>query len=474
MACRSSHPGDSLIKKCSSFCTEAKAAVHCGWCKCQSCGWCTGRASVGRNTPQPAQQQRRPEFGQLVRGAAVQDAVARLNNRWIGDEGLVVRLFECSMACTNTGVDAKGKPRGFASRKRGGVLLTKVHERKCLETELARRNRPASLLRWDLPLAVFNGGRCVNPASYERGTWPEETNVTDDGFITQGFVGHNVTAAGIGWVYGDVPKRKRGGAFGHDSWTFNFRREFNDKSGGSDSELDRCEVSRSGSSSTDYATARLAARRRPSSAYRPGSLQQIAAGYKWGFVNSSWNCYHSGKNWEGAFADQKAFALQLAEQHEETTLSGDCSIWGSLYNQIHVSWNASDLRAIFFVNDTLTARRAALQKRASANELALLEEGAETATLEAYSNALIAQRVMLNRTGLLVPVVQYTPTPECFDARPLAQRIRAEKAGESRGRLDVFQTPEPALRELSTLLDLSVNRPASKKSKKKKSKAATT
>ena len=81
---------------------------------------------------------------------------------------------------------------------------------------------------------------------------------------------------------------------------------------------------------------------------------------------------------------------------------------------------------------------------------------------------------LINRTGLLVPVVQYTPTPECFDARPLAQRIRAEKAGESRGRLDVFQTPEPALRELSTLLDLSVNRPASKKSKKKKSKAATT
>ena len=99
-----------------------------------------------------------------------------------------------------------------------------MSERDCIEVEMKRKDRPASMLRWDLPMAIFNGGRCVSPAPYERAQhMPEVAAITADGFITSGFVGHNVTASGIGWVLGDIPKRKRGGAFGHDAWTFNYK-----------------------------------------------------------------------------------------------------------------------------------------------------------------------------------------------------------------------------------------------------------
>jgi hypothetical protein len=401
-----------------------------------------------RNTLQ--EQEHRPANSQLVRGADVRSAVRTLNERWSGEDGIALRLLECSMACTNTlGVDVK--------KVRGGALRTRISEKECIEVELARRNRPASVLRWDLPLAIFNGGRCVSRAAFERhGHLPESTTVDTDGFVTKGFVGHNVTASGIGWVLGELPRRKRGGAFGHDAWTFNFRQAgaaFRQVGAGSAAsaplktcaEMSDPEALRRNSAA--YAAARLASRQR-SSAHVPGSLQQVAAGYKWGFVNTSWNCYHKPGDWEGAFAQQKAFAELVAER--QGTLDGECSIWGSLYNQVHVSWNASDLRAIFYVNDTLTAGHAAVSPR----EVALLAQSAMAAARRAYDDALIAQRALYSKMGMLIPVVQFTPSAECFDARPLARRIRTTKAVGS-WNINVFRIPEPALRELSTLLDLT-------------------
>lgn len=453
MACTSHLPGDSLLKKCSSFCSPNKGSAHCKWCKCSACSFCSERQQLPavRNTPQ---QQRRPEFSQLVRGADVQQTTRSLNEQW-ANGGVAVRLLECSMGCTNhLSWDFK--------KGRGGALRMHVSERECIELEMKRRDRPASVLRWDLPLAIFNGGRCVSPAPYERTQHlPEATAITTDGFITNGFIGHNVTSSGIGWVLGDVPRRRRGGAFGHDAWTFNYK-----LSGTGDPEaklheraaLHQCTES-DGQSNKVYAETRMASRRRPFG-YAPGSLHQLAASYKWGLVNTSWNCYHGHRDWEGAFADQRAFAMLLAAKQE--TLADECSIWGSLYNQVHLSWNASDIRAIFFVNDTLSARRAATQ-RASSREVGLLADGARSAAQRAYADALITQHALLNRTGRLIPVVQYTVTPECFDGRPLAQRM----AGQRNSYKEVFQVPESALRELSTLLDLKVHHGKKKKRKPK-------
>ena len=369
---------------------------------------------------------------------------------------------------TNLGFDVK--------KGRSGTLRRHVSERECIELELSRRNVPASLLRWDVPIAIFNGGRCVSPATHERSLYaPEVTTITNDGYITEGFVGHNVTASGIGWVLGDVSRRKRGGAFGHDAWTLHFR--FSGTGANVDAKLrERAALGRCGESATEessssaaYAKARLAARSTSSFGYTPGSMRQIAASYKRGFVNTSWNCFHSQKDWDGALADQRAYAMLVAQRQEK--LPGECTIWGSLYNQVHVGWNASDIRAIFYVNDTLSATRPA--PTASTTEAASLLKGAVAAAWRAYDDALITQRAVFNRTGLMLPVVRFDLSPECTDARPLAKRIDAAKLstnGDGRRGDDgteVFQVPEPALREMSTLLGLTV-----KKRKHKRGKSA--
>ncbi len=66
-----------------------------------------------------------------------------------------------------------------------------------------RPTRPASLLRWDVPAALFVGGRCTSPAESERHLYPRRrTNdsrvwLASDPFDwrTEGFSGHNVTQA---------------------------------------------------------------------------------------------------------------------------------------------------------------------------------------------------------------------------------------------------------------------------------------
>lgn len=121
--------------------------------------------------------------------------------------------------------------------------------------------------------------------------------------------------------------------------------------------------------------------------------------------------------------------------------------------EVHLSWNASDIKAIFYVNDTMTATRAPLPDARVGEEAkrylargvrAELMERSLAAAQAAYGNALLAQKMMLNRTGgLMLPVVQMKMTNECFDGRPLAHRLRgAQQAGDGRGALPrVFDAP---------------------------------
>jgi len=348
---------------------------------------------------------------QLASPLEVTRTVERLQGRLLLPDGVALRILECSLNCTAKHTEmpkmVDGHPR---------------MQETCVDGELSRRLRPASLLRWDVPAVIFNAGRCTFPTQDEQAQFPSVREMTQDGYYPHGFVGHNVTSAGLGWVFRPVALRKRGGAFGHDAWTFNFRlagTNHNAKIADRD-RLDSCRSSgEMAHGSEAYAEARLASRT-VARGYPAGTAQQIAASFKWAFVNTSMNCWWPPNDWERALADQRAFAMLLASRQQ--TLQEECSIWGSLYNQVHMSWNVSEIEGIFYVNDTLTALRGSRPK--------LLLEVALAASRRAYEDALVAQRRLSQRIGRVLPVVQYrVAKEECFDGRPLARRLKLANSG---------------------------------------------
>ena len=115
--------------------------------------------------------------------------VRRLQERLSTLDGVVVRILECSLNCTAKHTEMP--------------ILINGHPRMrhdCVDGELSRRLRPASLLRWDAPAAIFNAGRCAHPSVDETLDVAPAAKMTHDGYYPHGFVGHNVTSAGIGWV----------------------------------------------------------------------------------------------------------------------------------------------------------------------------------------------------------------------------------------------------------------------------------
>ena len=412
---------ESSIARCKLLCPATLKRSQCRLCECAACGKCAffrhrGRHLIERRKP-PAR--RTTSFGskvlplQMVALSVVHEVVRGLQQRLAHRDGVAIRIFECSMNCTAKQTERPQMIHGHARMRP-----------ECVKVELARRGRPASLLRWDVPAVIFNAGRCTSAANDEMERFPPASVMTNDGYYPHGFVGHNVTGSGVGWIFRPVAKRRRGGAFGHDAWTFNYRlsgTKHNARMAERDS-LESCKNNGRVSHSTEaYAEARLASRTKMRG-YPPGSAQQIAASFKWGFVNSSFNCWWPSTDWERALADQRAFALLLAKRRE--TLIEECSIWGSLYNQVHLNWNASDIEAIFYVNDTMTARRG--------GKPGALHRLAKSASARAYGDALLAQQDLAKASGLVLPIVQYrVSTEECFDGQPLARRMQLATQGKS-------------------------------------------
>lgn len=125
--------------------------------------------------------------------------------------------------------------------------------------------------------------------------------------------------------------------------------------------------------------------------------------------------------------------------------------WGSLYNQVHVSWSAGLVTAIFYVNDTLTPLRyaaaAALAARATSVAAAGRADGrrelhgehkgevegvtmrlqlqAARAAERAYRLARLAQRTALFEFNLTLPIVQYRVTDECWCPDGMIARLKA-------------------------------------------------
>lgn len=425
-SCISALSGDSLMEKCSNFCAIARSRVHCKRCQCRTCSFCTQR----RSSPKLGHVR---ATGQLVDDRGIVSAVRKLNERWASGGGIALRVLECSIPCTASHLVKFGD----LVRGREGGFRYSVSEKDCIAVEFGRKARPASLLRWDLPKAIFNSGRCVNPAPYEHSRFPHVSVITDYGYFDRGFIGHDVSAAGIGWVLGG-PFRRRGGAFGHDAWTFNYRLSGTKHSAklAERPPLAACRGAMK-HSSTAYAAARLAARHMEFGEHAFGSPQQVAAAFKLGFANTSWNCYHPPNSWEDAFADQRAYAHLLAARGLSASgfLGDMCSIWGSLYNQVHVSWNISDVLAIFYVNDTLTASQS--------EQPATLAQHAGSAATNAFVNALTAQRVVHTQAGRLLPVIELPISDECYNARAYA--LRLQKSNKKAGVVynGVFRVPRP-------------------------------
>lgn len=160
-------------------------------------------------------------------------------------------------------------------------------------------------------------------------------------------------------------------------------------------------------------------------------MQRFASAYKWGVANGSLNCFHW--RWEEALSKQRAYALlfqskpggKAASVSATKEMRPECSIWDSFYNQVHVSYNLSDIRAIFYVNDTVTPLR--LPKRNHSNAARRrVYRAALRAAHSALATARMTQRLIEEEHNVTLPIVQYFFTAECFNPERLATRLALE------------------------------------------------
>jgi hypothetical protein len=236
--------------------------------------------------------------------------------------------------------------------------------------------------------------------------------------VREGFFGHNVSQAGIGWILGELPASRRGNAFGHDCWEFDPGRIQPPAGRPCASFPDHA---------ASYAASRFNALRRELSNRQKVAagqeLQLMAAGYK-AFVSSRYNCVHD--DWESALADQKSYASFVSAQHVSSSPSAaDCSIYGSMYNQVQVSWNSSQIKALFYVNDTLTPQQFISRHRSVRAEVrASLERSSMEASNRALALARLAQHIIASTHHMTVPIVQYVHTEEC--SRPAQFVVRQQ------------------------------------------------
>ena len=148
-------------------------------------------------------------------------AAAAMRQRFLSARGVVMRLWECSLAgCVGRGDDPTGN--SFIER-------CVRHEMETGGRQKHAPGRPASFLRWDVPAAIFAGGRCTSPAGFEKSAYPPP-NVSwpivqdANGWQREGFYGHNVTQSGVGWVLTHAPHERREAAFAHDAWSLRSRK----------------------------------------------------------------------------------------------------------------------------------------------------------------------------------------------------------------------------------------------------------
>ena len=340
-------------------------------------------------------------------------AVSALRQSWLSDDGLILHVLPCS----------------FTGSRFAGPLPS------CAMRSARAVNTSSSFLRWDLPIAIYSGGRLGANVARDGQLWLEphawESENTDVGYGTA-----------IGFILGGGARR--GVAFASDAWA---------------------EV---------VPTPRVV--RRPCAPRSPQEYAQTRLDFFHGTEahrnrRAAWKKYVLGgpparqpcfyDDWEAALGEQRAYAEALAAAQPSTDYSvGAEAEHGSgfsfLYNQVQVSWTPQDVRAVFYVNDSLTpalllpgAADAAWRRRTRrlANQTKLLpralREGARMPRLRALADRLVTlsrsrARAAYDRARTVAralelecqcddpapPVVQLRLSAENFDAEPAAQRAR--------------------------------------------------
>ena len=360
---------------------------------------------------------------------------------------------------------------------------------ECLLLKISGKLAPASVLRWDLPAAVYSGGRwwVGNGTNYSDGRWWVE-NSTYPYSLAVGFALRipERRASNGTWDSGNGPSR--GVAFGHDAIAGDL---VGVKSKGDCAELrsaagHRAAMTTNRSSVHSWARYTLHhvqqqwravekwANEANETRGRVGSAMHFSpedyartrheigfrwkhhpmGRYKWWHWRSLFasakkpsSCYH--REWEDAFADQKAWVSYLSKRggldrgDPTPPAMGDTCM---LYNQVHVKYELGDLLAIVYVNDTTSAGSAAaaeaayhkavrfqqyLKNRSSRpSQWRLRTERRGTVRWNAYA---------LHRRALSLPIVQLRFSPECYDPRQAERRAaRAERLFPELGENTLF------------------------------------
>lgn len=208
---------------------------------------------------------------------------------------------------------------------------------------------PASLLRWDLPLAIFAPDSCPCAACH----CPRED-----------------LPGAIGLLFRELPPERHAFAFAHDGFTDDpkERRKPCDYARLGRGHGDAEDASQRRQQAVPHARTQgqpaAAPRRVAARAYAAARLAAMRRGRRATerlLSEGDWSCYHRGV--EDAVRWQREFALALSLQQPSSSTSirpvdrsqrrwlCPSAALGA-YNQLHVSWNRSMLAAVFYVNAT--------------------------------------------------------------------------------------------------------------------------
>jgi len=280
-------------------------------------------------------------------------------------------------------------------------LQTQQQLEGCIQSEISSHGllRPASLLRSDVPAALYGGGRMRQASKSEVALRPERAGELC------GCTGDSVASSMVGSIFHDVPAGKRGPAFAHDAWIPAISRQEERK-------MPRCSYRTR--SAEDYAQARLT-----HGGGDPNAHPHLL------------NCRHS--SWNMMLKDHRAYVkLGAAGPNGTNPLAKQptCGFGSAnLYNQAHLAYDVSDIKALFYVNDTHTAERARVSGAVSADEAAELHDEAVNAATLAYVSLLRARTSVPELSRL--PIMQFRVLPECYSHKDALRRVEnGQRVGE--------------------------------------------
>ena len=298
--------------------------------------------------------------------------VDEFGQRFVSPAGLPIRLLECSLGVRRWGI------------KHGNIT-------RCVDEELAPTGKMwqtgravGSILRFDLPFAIFAGG-----------AWP-----SDQGILN----------TGVGWIFGELPPKVRHSAFAHDAFIPYIP-----------SRLHRPPCYTANRTPAEYAETRFnqawmlpcAERGRHSALPFVKDLRM--------------SCQHwPSHRMQQVFDDQLAYYTYAAtEQSRVNFFQPPCGDSCSNYNQVHFyRWEARDIAAVFYVNVSLDHDSIqSLRPRgfATISDRALRRQ-AVLAADRGWQTAAIVRDRLRGHTGRKLPIVRLRATSEMCDPRPSVLR----------------------------------------------------